>query len=656
MKKLSLRLQIVTGFGSILLLLLTLSIASYTGLKSTYSGYIEYRNLARDTNLSSRIQANMLSMRLAVLKYLKNQSIENRKEYSTRKTNMLTFLKEAKTEITNPNRSRLIEDIDKNFSSYDAAFKEVIKLYDQRNKIVENILDPSGLIMHKENSKIIRSAYEDEDPEAAYYASLAQERLLLARVYVARYLVTNNKSDAQRANTELNEKMSKQLDELDKSLQNPVRRRSLKTIRETKVTFENAFSKVVEIITERNNYIDNTLNKIGPRIANNIEKTELAVKSEQDALGPKLQKSTEAYLIMISIISVLALFFGIIISLTIARAILKPIGGEPSKILGITQKIADGNLSESLNIKDSDTGIYRSVASMSERLKSLIGSMVNNTEKLSSLSKTSIKMSEENVESSEEQRSMNNQVESAVDELSKSFFLVAKNANICAEKSEQGMQKTSSSREAIKSTVDSTTKLFNKLSESMEVIQKLQEQSSQIGGVIEVINNISDQTNLLALNAAIEAARAGEQGRGFSVVADEVRSLAQRTQESTTEIQEIIQDLQSGTSETVSSIEACTKQAQETVDRSNKTDKILSDIHSAISEIASMNTQIAASTEEQSAVSKDISQSMSSISKLVQSINNRMIETKKINDDVENSITDLKKQASVFKLKQGVST
>ena len=159
-------------------------------------------------------------------------------------------------------------------------------------------------------------------------------------------------------------------------------------------------------------------------------------------------------------------------------------------------------------------------------------------------------------------------------------------------------------------------RLAKEVSGIADVIEKLRGESDSIGSVVDVIRGIAEQTNLLALNAAIEAARAGEQGRGFAVVADEVRTLASRTQQSTSEIQEMIENLQGGTGQAVRAIDAGQKITAETVDQTTQARDALQAIVSAVATIRDMNAQIATAAEEQTVAAHEIDKSVTDISQL----------------------------------------
>ena len=183
---------------------------------------------------------------------------------------------------------------------------------------------------------------------------------------------------------------------------------------------------------------------------------------------------------------------------------------------------------------------------------------------------------------------------------------VAENANQAAAQSQSADDLAKQSDQIVHDMVASMRDLSDNVKKTAQAVQTVESNSIEIGSVLDVIRGIAEQTNLLALNAAIEAARAGEQGRGFAVVADEVRSLASRTQESTEEIQAMIERLQEGTRLTVADMEAGSQKAESTVELAEKAGEALQQITQAVSHISTANFEIASAAEEQGAVAAEV--------------------------------------------------
>ncbi|WP_419812030.1 methyl-accepting chemotaxis protein [Bacterioplanoides sp.] len=197
-------------------------------------------------------------------------------------------------------------------------------------------------------------------------------------------------------------------------------------------------------------------------------------------------------------------------------------------------------------------------------------------------------------------------VQHSTSEITLAIDEIALSATNASAEATQSDKETEAGRQIQQQTVNAVEELRNKMSDAGEQISGLSTDSENIGSVLDVIRGIAEQTNLLALNAAIEAARAGEQGRGFAVVADEVRSLAQRTQESTSEIQTMIEKLQSGAHSSVSSMNDCIQSLGQTVDLTGQSQQSLTAISETIQKILSINDQVASATEEQSVTVKQI--------------------------------------------------
>jgi len=220
----------------------------------------------------------------------------------------------------------------------------------------------------------------------------------------------------------------------------------------------------------------------------------------------------------------------------------------------------------------------------------------------------------------EQQRQENTQLATAITQMSSSALEVAQNTNNCADTARQSLVVVQDGQQRVAANSQSIQLLSTEMAEATAVIQRLEQDSQQVGAVLDVIKAISEQTNLLALNAAIEAARAGEQGRGFAVVADEVRNLAQKTQQATEEIQSMIQQLQQGTREVVRVMEDSQHKTDQSVEHAAKAAEALETITQAVSVINDMNTQIASAAEEQSAVAEDINRNVINIGQVANEV------------------------------------
>ncbi len=239
---------------------------------------------------------------------------------------------------------------------------------------------------------------------------------------------------------------------------------------------------------------------------------------------------------------------------------------------------------------------------------------------------------------------------SAIDEMAVSVKEVSNSAHEAASAAQHADSETSNGQEVVAGTVRSINNLADEVVRVSGVINKVGIQSENIGTVLDVIRGIAEQTNLLALNAAIEAARAGEQGRGFAVVADEVRNLASRTQQSTEEIQSMIESLQQDSREAVNAMEQGLGMAKDSVDKAEKAGNSLEVIAGAVSTINSMNTQIAAAAEEQSTVAESINRSVHSISDITDQTLEGTQQTANASNELANIAVEIQQLLSKFKV------
>ena len=260
--------------------------------------------------------------------------------------------------------------------------------------------------------------------------------------------------------------------------------------------------------------------------------------------------------------------------------------------------------------------ISLAMSAQEAKLRTISGRIEDSIQQLSEVAMTTEAASKKTSEGVSRQESETEQLATAINEMAATVLEVARNTDDAAKAALDAGSETQSGGVVIQQTIHAINQLASEIEASADVIQQLETDSEGIGSVLDVIKGIAEQTNLLALNAAIEAARAGEQGRGFAVVADEVRNLAMRTQDSTRQIQDMIERLQKRAQSAVQAMEQGREQAKHSVQQAACADESLTKISAAVDTIMNMNHQIAAAAEEQSAVAEEINRNIVNIAQV----------------------------------------
>lgn len=355
LKNLRLGAKIGLGFGAVLALLsLVLGVGIYA-LQKADDGITEYRELARDSNLSGRLQTQMLMLRMNVKDYLITNSDGDIQQYNDYATAMQEFLNDAKREIQKPERASLIAEIDKDISTYKSAFDKVVALTDQRNTLETTRLVPNGEKMLAAIHKIMASAYQDGDVEAAYQAANVLEKMLVGRLFVVKFLDTSLQEDFELAVENMDVLLKPELKEVDTLLQNPKRRSLLTEFVQSHDDYLLAMNEIRNLIVESDNIVHNTLDVLGPHVAESAERVKLSVMQDQDALGPVLKENTDRSVTLTIILSVIAIVLGVLAAYLLTTTITKPI----QKAVDAANQLAKGDLTIHVGLTSKDeTGSF----------------------------------------------------------------------------------------------------------------------------------------------------------------------------------------------------------------------------------------------------------------------------------------------------------
>ncbi|BFM13164.1 methyl-accepting chemotaxis protein [Simiduia litorea] len=311
----------------------------------------------------------------------------------------------------------------------------------------------------------------------------------------------------------------------------------------------------------------------------------------------------------------------------------------------------DGDLTSRTRLTSRDElgSLSRSFNRFMDKLQHTIGTAKADAAKAFTAANEMSELGEANRVAMSAQNNAIRAVVSAVGELSKTVAEIAENTNMTADQARTANELTAKGSSIVNTTKEQIATLAKQVDATSTLISTVQQQASDANSVLDVIRGIAEQTNLLALNAAIEAARAGEQGRGFAVVADEVRTLASKTQDSTQHIQQMLGALQNGVTSAVNAMQTASKDALSTVDSARDANQALDAIDNAVEKITQMSIQIATAAEEQSAVINEVNDNMGSIDTQSMETTGRIGQAASASRGLNELTTNLQKLLAGFK-------
>lgn len=670
---LTVAMKIIGGFTIISILLIATSIISLSNLNTISDSTNQQNELAIPTLKSSNILALELSQ-------LANVSLKGYYEtdltklatglnnFKSKDSNFSTELNDLKSIVVKENNLLSnLKEVDNAYAAFRASSLAVFDNHknsiEQKNALIEKV----DLLEEKADDAVMLLLdladhdLADTKLQRAINLSEQVENQFNSIVSSAfEYRDTLSSSTADLIESELSfttEEATKSIDEI---------LLELKTNNVSSVAEEltSAFAEINGLLSTTNGIVAHKRSQLNANSSakNKLEESEKNAKQVNDILNKQVDLANKttietSELVESSVSSgtsqtIFISVASIIIAIIIARFTLLSITRPLARVNNMLNIVASGDLSRKLDEsgKDEFAQLSANCNLLIESLRTLIQSIVSRSTQLAAAAEQTSAVTSQSTSAIEEQRNQVEQAASATTEMSSTSQSVLSSANDALGEIKHADDEAERVKVISERNRHTIEELASEVDSAAQVINQLQQDSASIGSILDVIRGIAEQTNLLALNAAIEAARAGEQGRGFAVVADEVRTLASRTQESTSEIQTMIEALQTGAGKAVNVMDTGKNKASDCVHQSEEADRALETITHAVHEAFDRSSQIATAAEEQSVVAHEISENLESIVAIAEQTTAGSQQTASSSSEVAKLAEELQQSVQEFKL------
>ena len=586
----SVSLKLGIGFGLVLLLTLLITATGWSSVKAV---------IERGDKLGmiSQISERTMDLRTARMVYETQYTAEAATAVMTALDKLDADLKTAQSMVKGVGDLKLMDAQDQAAAEYRRAFADMTKAIQTREASRANLGNTADAAV--DVVKKIEEALIQHDNILQFNSAVdVSKQIQQARFQVRGYTFSGKPDFEKNATAAIDEAIvgvntlagdvsSQYIPQLQKA------NLALKGYRDAVGQYRDAQLVSVQALAK--------MTELGQQLLDNSEQLNNSQNAKRDADTRQAQST-------LGIATVVALILGVLAAWIITRQITVPLG----QTLVAVERVASGDLTHNLSVdrRDELGQLQGSIQRMTVELRQLISGIGEGVTQIASAAEELSAVTEQTSAGVNSQKVETDQVATAMHEMTATVQEVARNAEEASEAAVAADQQAREGDKVVNEAIAQIERLATEVGHSTEAMAELKRESDKIGSVLDVIKSVAQQTNLLALNAAIEAARAGEAGRGFAVVADEVRSLAQRTQKSTEEIEELISGLQNGTRQVATIMDNSRELTVSSVELTRRAGTSLESITRTVSAIQSMNQQIAAAAEEQSATAEEINRSV----------------------------------------------